>query len=87
MYVHPSFVIFYACTGQVNQLTTDINKLSQENGRLLAALERQKKEAQNKADLYKNKTQQFQAQWRKREEAEKVLKVITYLRTSSVYIS
>ena len=69
----------YTCFIQVSQLTTDNNKLSQENARLLAALEKQKKEVQNKADLYKNKTEQFQAQWRKREAAEKVLKVIVYL--------
>jgi len=51
-------------------------KLKQDNIKLQAALEKQKKEMQSKAELYKNKTDQFQVQWRKREEAEKLIKVI-----------
>ena len=72
-------LIIYAYFIQVNRLTIDNNKLSQENARLLAALEKQKEELQIKSDLHLKKTEQFQAQWRKREEAEAVLKVIVYL--------
>jgi len=54
----------------------DNEKLKQDNIKLQTALEEQKKEIQSKAELYKNKSDQFQMQWRKREEAEKMLKVI-----------
>ena len=61
---------------QVNQLSTDNEKLKQDNAKLQAALEKQKKEMYSKAELYKNKTEQFQSQWRKREECEKLIEVI-----------
>ena len=38
-------------------------------------LERERKEAHTKMDVYKKKTEQFQVQWKKREEVEARLKV------------
>ena len=60
---------------QVVQLTRDNQKLGEENARLQAALGKANKEAHNKVELYKNKTEQFQAQWKKRQDAEQMLKV------------
>jgi len=57
-------------------LNTENEKLKQDIAKLQAALEKQKKELHSKAEIYKNKTEQFQTQWRKREEAEKLIKVI-----------
>ena len=38
--------------------------------RLRAELDKEKKDAQGKSDVYKKKTEQFQVQWKRREEAE-----------------
>lgn len=60
---------------QTHQVASDNEKLQNEIARLRTALEKEQKEAQTKSDIYKNKTEQFQKQWRKREEAEKTIKV------------
>ena len=60
---------------QTHQVATDNEKLQYEISRLRTALEKEQKEAQTKSDIYKNKTEQFQKQWKRREEAEKTVKV------------
>ena len=53
----------------------DYEQLNEENGRLQTALDRANKEAQSKLDIYKSKTEQFQLQWKKRKDAEAMVKV------------
>ena len=45
-------------------------KLKKECTRLRAELDKEKKDTQGKSDVYKKKTEQFQVQWKRREEAE-----------------
>lgn len=61
----------------VHQASADNEKFTQEIARLQVALEKEKKEAHSKVEIYKNKTEQFQMQWKKRQDAEKTLKVCT----------
>ena len=60
---------------QAQQIAFNNAKLQNEISRLRTTLEKEQKEAQTKSDIYKNKTEQFQKQWKKREEAEKMIKV------------
>ena len=53
---------------QIKQLTTDNDKLNQENNRVLAALEKH-----GRGDY--SEAKQFQMQWKEGEETEKWLKV------------
>ena len=55
---------------QVDQYAKENDKLKKECGRLRAELDKERRDAQGKSDVYKKKTEQFQLQWRKREEAE-----------------
>jgi len=58
-------------------------KLTKECDKLHNDLERERREAHTKMDVYKKKTEQFQVQWKKREEVEERLKVrlqILYLK-------
>ena len=45
-------------------------KLKKECTRLRAELGKEKKDAQGKSDVCKKKSEQFQVQWKRREEAE-----------------
>ena len=60
---------------QTHQVATDNEKLQNEISRLRTTLEKEQKEAQTKSDIYKAKIEQFQKLWKKREEAEKMIKV------------
>ena len=60
---------------QISHLTIDRDKFKKESEKLRAELDKEKKDAQSKIDLYKKKTEQFQLQWKKREEAEVKLNV------------
>ena len=61
---------YYFILSQVNQLAIERDKFKKENERLRTDLDKEKKDAQTKFDVYKKKTEQFQLQWKKREEAE-----------------
>ena len=50
-------------------------KFKHECTKLRTELDKEKKDAQTKSGLYKKKTEQFQLQWRKREEAETQIQV------------
>ena len=54
----------------MNHFSEESEKFKTECAKLHADLEKERKDAQNKADLYKKKTEQFQVQWKRREEAE-----------------
>ena len=56
---------------QIKQLTTDNDKLNQENARVLAALEKH-----GRGDY--SEAKQFQMQWKEKEETKKWLKVASY---------
>ena len=60
---------------QISHLIIDRDKFEKESEKLRSELDKEKKDAQNKIDLYKKKTEQFQLQWKKREEAEVKLNV------------
>jgi len=60
---------------QASHYSTLCAKLTKERDKLHDDLERERKEAHTKMDVYKKKTEQFQVQWKKREEVEARLKV------------
>ena len=47
-----------------------MEKFKRECTRLRGELEKERKDAQGRSDVYKKKTEQFQVQWKRREEAE-----------------
>ena len=55
---------------QANHFAKESEKYKRECAKLRAELDKEKKDAQGKSDVYKKKTEQFQVQWKKREEAE-----------------
>ena len=62
----------------LSQATKESDKLKKENERLHAELDKERKDALGKMDVYKKKIEQFQLQWRKREEAEAKITVCMY---------
>ena len=69
-----------ACNfSQVSQYARENDRLNKECDKLKAEVDKAKKDAQGKLDVYKRKTEQFQEQWIKREEAEARVTVRTYM--------
>ena len=66
-------------TKENQKLSKENDKYKNESGRLRAELDKEKKEALGKTDVYKKKTEQFQLQWKKREEAEARANVCVYV--------
>ena len=76
---HYPATTYYFNLSQVDQLAIERDKFKKESDRLRVDLEKEKKDAQSKFDVYMRKTEQFQLQWKKREEAEDKINVNTYL--------
>ena len=64
---------------QVSQYARENDRLKKECDKFKAELDKEKKDAQGKSDVLKRKTEHFQLQWRKREEAEARITVRTYM--------
>ena len=55
---------------QASHYLKESEKFKREYAKLRAELDKERKDAQGKSDVYKKKTEQFQVQWKRREEAE-----------------
>ena len=63
---------------QANHFLKERENFKRECARLRAELDKEKKDAQDKSDVYKKKSEQFQLQWLKREQAEARVHVSVY---------